>query len=196
MNAKKLSIIILMFFALSVTQVNAAEYSLDHDHTEIGFGVKHMVIAKVRGAFRDFKGTFAVDGKKGLISVNVEVKAASIDTRIAKRDEHLRSPDFFEVTKYPTITFTAKSVESSGENTFVLLGDLQIRDVKKEVRLKGETTAEITDPWGNRRVGILLKGKVFRKDYGLNWNQDLENGGLLIGDQVDISLEGEGILKK
>lgn len=183
-------------FSLLITQAGAAEYKLDTSHTEVGFSVKHMVITRVKGAFRDFSGHFVVDEQKGLVSFETEVKAASIDTRINKRDDHLRSPDFFDVATYPKITFTTKSVENSGKNTFIILGDLQIRDVSKPVKLKGELTGEVNDPWGNKRVGIVMKGTINRKDFGLTYNKVLENGGLLIGSDVDVSLEGEGIRKR
>ncbi len=196
MNTKKhitLFVILLSFFTI---QASAAEYTLDTDHTEIGFAVKHMVITKVKGAFTDFDGEFVVDEKKGLASVKVDVKVSSIDTRITKRDDHLRSPDFFEVAKYPNITFMTTSVENAGKNAFTVLGDLTIRDITRTVKLTGAITVEIKDPWGNKRIGIVMKGKINRKDFGLTWNKVLENGGLLIGSEVDISLEGEGILKK
>ena len=184
----------LLFFFCGIASADV--YTVDPSHSEIGFSVKHMVITNVRGAFREYSGSFTVDGNNTLQSVNAEVSVNSIDTRIQKRDDHLRSPDFFEVDKFPTIAFVTKAIQSTGQNRYTVEGELTIRDVTKKVSLDGELIGPVNDPWGNQRMGIVLTGEVDRRDFGLTYNKVLETGGLLIGNEVKIHLEGEGILQK
>ena len=184
----------LLFFFCGIASADV--YKVDPSHSEIGFSVKHMVITNVRGAFREYSGSFTVDGNNMLQNVNAEVSVNSIDTRIQKRDDHLRSPDFFEVDKFPTIAFVTKAIQSTGQNRYTVEGELTIRDVTKKVSLDGELIGPVNDPWGNQRMGIVLTGEVDRRDFGLTYNKVLETGGLLIGNEVKIHLEGEGILQK
>ena len=150
-----------------------------------------MMIANVRGEFRELSGTLQLDEQNiANSSVNVTLKTASIQTNDAKRDDHLKSPDFFDVEKYPEITFHSTKWEQRGEDELAIRGDLAIHGVTKEVTLKVEgPTAEIKDPWGNSRIGFSAKTKINRKDFGLGWNVALETGGILVGEDVTIRLE-------
>ena len=155
-----------------------------------------MMITNVKGTFGAFKGGFALDESSALVSTNVEIEAASIDTNIEKRDNHLRSPDFFDVATFPKITFKSISVKKSSGKGFNAIGELTIRKVTQKISLEGEISGPIKDPWGNLRAGFWAKGRINRKDFGLTWNKILESGGVLVGEEVEILLEGEGILKK
>lgn len=193
---KKLFILIGAALLLFAFPAFADVYSIDPDHSEIGFSVRHMVITNVNGAFREYKADLTVDDNNRLTAFQAEVKVASIDTRIQKRDDHLRSPDFFDVVKYPAITFKSGSVSPGAGNTFTVTGELKIRDVVKQVELDGELTGPVKDPWGNQRMGIVLRGRIDRNDFGVSYNKVLETGGLLIDNEVNVHLEGQGILTK
>jgi polyisoprenoid-binding protein YceI len=189
-------------FAIALTiliysiPVQAAVYDIDPAHTDFGFSVKHMVIANVKGTFQKIEGTLEFDDNNKLTEASAVITAESLYTKIEKRDNHLRSPDFFDVAKYPNITFKATSMKYSGPNKLTITGNITIKDVTKEITLTGETLGPVKDPWGNIRMGINAKGTVNRKDFGLLWNKVLETGGLLVGDMVEMIIEGEGILKQ
>ncbi|MCW9026408.1 MAG: YceI family protein, partial [Thiovulaceae bacterium] len=170
----------------------AGNYNVDASHSSVGFKVKHMMISNVKGKFDKFSGSFVFDEKtKTLKSLQGEVEATSINTENAKRDNHLRSEDFFDVTNYPKLTL--KITDVNGDSA---TGKLTIRGVTKVVKFELETSGVIKDPWGNTRTGLTLETKVNRQDYGLKWNDVLETGGLIVGDKVKISVELEGILTK
>jgi len=182
----------VLFFTASSTF--AATYQVDPAHTEINFTVPHLMAFKVRGNFNDFSGKVEVDGnKQTLTAVSATIKTASVDTRNQKRDDHLRSPDFFEVDKYPEISFVSKKIVGSGPDITVI-GDLTIKGTTKEVTLKGEYLGSNTDPWGNQRAGFEASGKINRQDFGLTWNKALETGGVLVGEDVEIGLQVEAVL--
>jgi len=187
-----ISTIVLLTGGTSLAEV----YTVDPNHAEIGFSVKHMVITNVKGAFREYTSHFEIDTNNKLTALSAEVDVKSIDTRIKKRDDHLRSADFFEVEKFPSITFKSLSVKPESNNRYTVTGELKIRDISKPVELTGELVGPVKDPWGNQRMGIVLNGQIDRKVFGLTYNKVLESGGLLIGDEVKIHLEGEGILNK
>lgn len=193
---KKLIILIFSLLLFSPLTLHADKYDIDSDHAEIGFAVKHMVITNVKGAFREYSAGFEVDKNNKLVSLNADIAVKSIDTRIQKRDDHLRSPDFFEIDKYPKITFSTTRVIPLAGNTYKVKGLLKIKDTAKEVELDGELTGPVKDPWGNQRMGIILTGQVDRTNFNITYNKILETGGLLIDNEVKIHLEGEGILKK
>jgi polyisoprenoid-binding protein YceI len=193
---KKAVIFITTLLFLYSLPAAAGIFSLDPAHTQVGFSVKHMMITNVKGTFGAFKGGFELDESGALVSTNIDIEAASIDTNIEKRDNHLRSPDFFDVATFPKITFKSISVKKSGVKGFIAIGELTIRKVTQKVSLEGEISGPIKDPWGNIRAGFWAKGRINRKDFGLTWNKILESGGVLVGDKVEILLEGEGILKK
>lgn len=169
-------------------------WKLDSAHSLVEFSVKHMMIARVKGRFSDVEGTIALDESDITKSkIEVEIDAASIDTREPKRDAHLRSPDFLDVEQYPHITFTSRRIERKGENAFNITGDLTIRDVTREVVLDARYEGRGNDPWGGERLGASATTTIDRRDYGLTWNQALETGGVLVGNEVKISLEIEAV---
>jgi polyisoprenoid-binding protein YceI len=165
-------------------------YTIDTTHSSAEFSVRHLMITNVRGRFGALSGTVDYDPQAPEASqINVTIDATSIDTREDKRDAHLRSPDFFDVEKFPTLTFVSKQVTKSKDG-FLALGDLTIRGVTKEITLEVEGPTETTkDPWGNSRIGASATAKINRKDWGLNWNAALEAGGVLVGEQVKIAIE-------
>lgn len=172
-------------------------WNIDTAHSSVEFSVRHMMVAKVRGKFASFRGQLTFDGD-GLIPSGAEVTidTASIDTGVTDRDNHLRSGDFFDAERFPTMSFKSKRVEDVSGEGFRLVGDLTIRDVTKEVSLDVEIGGKQKDPWGNQRVGYSAKTRVERKEFGLTWNQALETGGLVVGDKVEIVLEVEAVLGK
>lgn len=175
---------------------SASTWNLDNTHTQIGFKVRHMGLANVNGYFSTFEGMITYDPEDlSKTEVNVTIDAASINTGIEKRDEHLKSPDFFDVQKYPNITFASKSVKKSGDG-MTILGDLTIHGVTKEVMLEVETlSSPLKDMMGMLRMGASAKATIDRTDFGLEWNAVLETGSLLIGKEVRIQIEAELIQK-
>jgi polyisoprenoid-binding protein YceI len=167
----------------------ADTYVVDPAHSQIHFSVAHLMVFKVRGNFNDFSATVTVDpAQQTLTAASATIQTESINTRNEKRDEHLRSGDFFETGKFPEITFVSKKVSGSGDNIQVV-GDLTIRGITREVTLNGSFVGAATDPMGNSRAGFEATGQINRKDFGLNWNKALETGGFVVGDMVDIGLE-------
>ncbi len=182
---------------LSPSALPAATWELDPAHTGIHFKVRHLMVSYVRGDFGKFSGTIHYDEKDiGKSSANVTIEAASINTRVAKRDEHLRSADFLDAAKFPTLTFVSKRVEKAGEGTLKVTGDLTIRGVTRETVLTVEgPSPAIKDLQGNSRVGGYATATINRKDFGLIWNKAIEAGGVAVGDEVEISIDLE-IVKK
>ncbi|OFV86589.1 MAG: protein yceI precursor, partial [Acidobacteria bacterium RBG_16_68_9] len=174
-----------MALAISGTG-NAATWDLDPAHTNVQFGVRHLMVSTVRGSFRTVSGVANIDETDPTkSSIEVTIDAASIDTRDAKRDDHLRGADFFDVAKHPTITFRSKKVTNQGDGTFQVTGDLTIRGVTKAVVLDVEGSAKpIADPFGNVKLGGVARTKINRQDFGISYSKMLDNGGLVIGDTV------------
>lgn len=169
-----------------------AKWKVDTSHSEVNFTVKHMMIARVNGTFRDFSADLAFDPEDlTTADVNFTVNVASIDTRNEDRDNHLKSADFFDVENHPNMTFVAKTIEKKRDNEYDVTGDLTIRGVTKPETFKVVYEGGGKDPWGNERVGFSATGKVKRTDYGLVWNSVLETGGVLVGEDVDVSIEIE-----
>jgi polyisoprenoid-binding protein YceI len=165
-------------------------WALDPAHTEIAFKVRHMMIANVKGEFRKFAASLITDGQDFTKStIDVTIDAKSILTHDVQRDDHLRSGDFFEVEKYPTLTFNGTSIIKGDDDEYKLKGILSIKDVSKEVELDVEFGGLSKDPYGQEKAGFSLEGKISRKDFGLTWNAALETGGVLVGDEVKISAE-------
>jgi len=166
-------------------------YTIDPAHSGAHFTVRHMMITNVRGAFRNIKGTVVYDPENpASSSVEAEIEAATIDTRDAQRDTHLRSGDFLDVEQFPTITFRSTQVVAAGEGEWKVTGDLTIHGVTRPVVLNVEGPApEAKDPWGNTRSGASATTKIKRSDFGLTWNAALEAGGVLVGDELKIELE-------
>ena len=163
-------------------------WSVDASHSSVEFQVKHMGIATVKGFFHDFEGSLEV-AEDGTISAGGSVKAASIDTRLAQRDEHLRSGDFFDVENHPELRFQSTSVEEVGDDRYRIVGDLTIRGVTREVELDAVVEGAGEDPYGNTRVGLEVTGEIDREEFGLTWNQALETGGVLVAKRVKILLD-------
>ena len=168
-------------------------WQIDNDHTLAQFKVQHLVITHVRGSFSKIQGTVVIDEQDPTKStVDVTIDARSINTNVEKRDAHLKSPDFLDVEKFPTITFKSKAIKQGAGGRLNMLGDLTIHGVTKEVELLVTgPTATITDPWGNQRKGAQATTRINRKDFGLTWNKMMETGGVVVGDDVEISIETE-----
>jgi polyisoprenoid-binding protein YceI len=177
---------------------HAADWNIDGAHTNVGFKIRHMMVSWVRGHFSEVDGTIGYDpDKPGDLSINVTIQAKSIDTDNAKRDEHLRSPDFFDAATYPTLTFVSKTATQTKEGGFEVAGDLTMHGVAKPVTLSVEPfTPTIVDPWGNTKVGTSATATLNRTDWGLQWNKALETGGVVVGDEVILTLDVELTAKK
>lgn len=172
---------------------SASTWKIDPDHSNIGFKVRHLMVSNVKGSFEKHNGIVQIDDKDITKSrVEVTIDTASVNTNVGKRDVHLRSADFFDVAKYPTMTFTSKKVSKAGKGKLKVTGDLTLHGVTKEVVLNVEGPArESKDPWGNLRTGAVASTKINRKDFGLVYNSVLETGGVAIGEEVEINLEVE-----
>ena len=172
---------------------HAATFEIDPVHTHVQFAVRHMMVANVRGVFGKVSGKVTLDeADPTQSSVEATIDTASIDTRDAKRDEHLRSPDFLDVAKHPTITFKSKRVTKIADNKFQAVGDLTLRGVTKEVTLEVEGAPRpINDPFGKLRLGGVARTKIDRKDFGITWSKTLDGGGLVVGDEIDITIDVE-----
>ena len=165
-------------------------WTLDPAHTRIGFVARHAMVTKVRGSFNEFEGTAVLDGANPANShAELTIKAASIDTRNAQRDEHLRSNDFLAMQEHPEITFTSTGARQVDDTTFELTGDLTIRGVTKSVTIPFSFEGSAKDPFGNQRVGFEGSVVINRKDYGITWNAALEGGGVLVSDRVTLEFE-------
>ena len=173
----------------------ASTWNIDPDHSNIGFKVKHLMVSNVKGNFDKLTGTVDINDKditKSRVEVNIDTN--SINTNVQKRDEHLRSADFFDVAKYPNMTFVSKKVTRAGKDKLQVTGHLTIHGITKEVVLDVDPISkESKDPWGSIRRGTSASTKINRKDFGLVWNKALETGGVVVGDEITISLEIEMI---
>jgi len=188
------SAIYLMAFPLLSS---AATYQVDPDHSSIQFKIRHLTVSNVTGTFNKFSGTAMIDDQAPTtLKVEATIDAASVDTGHVKRDEHLKGPDFFDVTKYPTITFVSKKVEKVEPGKLKIIGDLMMHGVAREVTVDVEgPTPEIKDPWGNLRRGASGTAKINRNDFGITWNKVLDTGGLVIGEEVNVYVEVEWVRK-
>jgi polyisoprenoid-binding protein YceI len=186
-------------FALAValifssSAVFAATYQVDNVHSQVHFKVAHLMISSVRGEFNDYTATIDADPKTRTVnSLKATIKTASIDTKNKKRDDHLRSGDFFNVAEHAEMTFESIRVVGKGDDIAVY-GKLTIRGTTKVIELKGKFSGEVKDPWGNTKAGFEATGMINRKDFGLTWNKTLETGGVVVGDQIEIGLEIEAL---
>ncbi len=169
-------------------------YTIDPAHTRIGFVARHAMVTKVRGSFDEFEGSGYFDAKSpGNSKIKLVIKAASIDTRNADRDAHLRSNDFFDMDAYPEITFTSTKVEQTGEVLYRVTGDITIKGVTRSVAVDFEYTGAAVDPYGNQRIGFEGSTSINRKDWGVNWNAALEAGGVLVSENVTLEFEVSAI---
>ena len=173
-----------------------ARWNIDPDHSLIEFRVVHMVVSKTAGRFLDYQGFVEMDvDAKTFAAIEATINSASVDTNHTKRDTHLRNADFLDVKQYPTMTYTMKRYKKQGDG-YSVVGDFTLRGVTKEVTLVGSFNGVTQDPWGNTRAGFSAEGKLNRKDFGMVWNKTLDNGGLIVGDEVLIRLEIECIKAK
>lgn len=172
-------------------------WQIDPDHTSAQFAIRHLMVSTVRGTIGPVTGTVTIDDvdpSKSAVSAAIDAKG--IDTRNQKRDDHLRSADFFDVAKHPRLTFTSKKVEKSGDGAYTVTGDLTIRGVTREVVLAIEgSPTPMQDPSGNTKLGGSATTRINRKDFGLNWSKALDGGGLVVGDDVDITIDIELVKK-
>lgn len=173
----------------------ATTWQIDPAHTEVGFVVKHMMFAKVRGGFNEFTGTIeqGEDGDLASGSFSATIQTASVDTGNEDRDNHLRSNDFFNAEEFTAITFNSTSIERVADDKLKVHGELTIRDVTKTITLDVTETGTGVDPWGNMRIGIQAEGTINREEFGLTWNQALEAGGVLVGKDVTLTIEAQAV---
>ena len=189
-------IVVLSATVLLALPAVAAEWNLDASHSSVGFKVKHMAISRVKGSFGEFSGAVTGEpGKPGTFAAELAIQVASVDTDNEKRDEHLRSADFFDVENFPEMTFKSTKVEMDGDEG-TLTGELTLHGVTKTIELELEYAGLVEDPWGNTRMGFSAEGEIDRRDFGLTWSKALETGGLVVGNDVEIELEIELIQAK
>lgn len=180
---------------LAALPLRADTFAIDPGHSEVGFQVRHLV-SQTRGRFNEFSGTVNLDPKNlTSSSVDFKIKAASIDTNVPDRDKHLRSADFFDTDKFPEITFKSKSIKAAGKDTYNVTGTLTLHGVSKEVTLPVTYLGQAKDPWGNTRAGFETSTTLNRKDFGIVWNKAVDNGGVLLGDDVKVDINLETVKK-
>jgi polyisoprenoid-binding protein YceI len=196
-SRKKYSLLIstIMLLTFNNAIVHASSYITDPPHTSIGFNVKYLMITDVFGQFKTYDAKVKIDETtKELIGVEANIKVASLTTENSKRDGHLKSPDFFDATKFPSITFKSKEVKKLAENKYEMIGDLTIKGITKTITLKGEYTGFIdAGKMGGKRIGYTAEAIINRKDFDLNWNRKLDQGGVLVGDEVVIELKIQAV---
>jgi polyisoprenoid-binding protein YceI len=175
------------------TLVPAGTWTLDPAHSKIGFALKHMGIATVRGEFAEFEGTMDVGEDLSSATIHATVKVASINTGEPQRDEHLCSAEFFDVERFPELTFVSTRIEPVDEDVFHITGDLTLHGVTKEITLKAMVEGTDTDPWGNERVGVEVVGELSRGDYGMKFNQALGSGNMLVADKVKLAIDASAV---
>ncbi len=186
---------ILLLVLATPLAASSATYNIDTSHSLVRFSVPHLVISSVEGRFKEFSGTIEFDEKSITSSkANVTINVASIDTDEAKRDKHLRDTDFFDVAKYPEMKFSSLKFKKKG-NKLLAVGTLQIKDVTKEVELDVDYKGAIVDPWGMKRIAFSATTQINRKDFGVSFHKVMEAGGLVVGDQIDISIKVEAVAK-
>lgn len=173
----------------AMIEITPGTYAIDASHSEVGFTVRHAGIAKVRGSFAEFEGSVVVAENAADSKATVSVDLASIDTRSAQRDEHLRSADFFNVAETPKMTFETTGVSVEDDEEFTLTGHLTLNGVTKPIEIEAEYTGTAVDPYGQTRIGFSGETELNRKDFGLTWNAALETGGVLVSDKVKVFLE-------
>lgn len=167
-------------------------WKIDRTHSNVSFSIRHLMFAKVHGRFREFDGELELDNDAP-VSVKATIQIASIDTAEKDRDAHLRSPDFFDAENHPTMTFASTNLVKTGAGHYALTGDLTLHGVTRAVTLDVTSSGTAKDPWGNTRVAFEARTRLNRKDFGLGWNQVLEAGGVLVGEDVDVSLEIQAV---
>jgi polyisoprenoid-binding protein YceI len=175
--------------ASPATLIPTGTWTVDPAHSKVGFGVKHMGIATVRGEFTDFEGTLEIGEDLSSAKVYGTVKAQSVDTNEPQRDDHLRSPDFFDAARFPELRFESTSIEALDDEEFRITGRLTIHGMTNEIVLHAEVQGTDVDPWGNERVGLEVTGQLSRGEYGMTFNQALGSGNVLVADKVKLALD-------
>jgi polyisoprenoid-binding protein YceI len=175
----------------STTAIPQGTWTIDPSHSSVEFTVKHMGLATVRGQFTQFEGVIESDGEQASVAGSVD--ASSVTTHNQQRDEHLASSDFFGVEAHPQITFKADSVKLAGDGSISIPGEITLKGVTKQIELTGDYAGAGTDPWGNERVGLEVSTKIDRRDFGLDWNQPLSGGGLLVSNGVTLLLTASAV---
>lgn len=185
-------------FALTANTASASLWEIDASHSSANFAVRHLMVSNVRGTLGKVTGTVELDeGNLAASTVNASIDVNGIDTNDAKRDEHLKAPDFLDAAKYPAVTFKSKSVAKVSDTKFNVVGDLTLHGVTKEVTLEVEgSPIPMTDPWGNQKLGGVAKTKINRQDFGIAFNKTLDNGGLVVGNDVEVTIDIELTKKK
>ena len=173
----------------TATLIPTGTYEVDPAHSNIEFSVKHLGIATVRGTFSEFEGRLEIGEDLGSAKAYGTVQVASLDTKEAQRDEHLRSPDFFDVATYQELTFESTKIRPLDEDRFEIVGNLTLHGVTREITLNAEVQGTEQDPWGNERVGLEVTGQLARSDWGMTFNQVLGSGNLLVSDRVKLTLD-------
>ena len=198
---RKLIVMVGLVGCLNVAVVSTggaemSKWNLDKDHTTLGFEVVHMVVSKTKGKFTEYSGTVEMDAEKQEFkTIEAVIQTASVTTDHQKRDDHLRSADFFDAKTFPTMTYKMKSYTKSGDQ-YTAVGDFTLLGVTKELTLVGTFNGVAQDPWGNTRAGFTAEGTLNRKDFGMKFSKLLDNGGLMVGDEVKLKLEIEVIKEK
>ena len=173
----------------TTTSIPTGIWSADQAHSKVGFAVKHMGIATVRGEFKEFSGTLAIAGDLSEAEIRGTVKAGSVDTNEPQRDAHLRSPDFFDAETYPELSFESTAIEALDDDSFRITGELTMHGVTNEIVLHATVEGTDTDPYGNERVGLEVTGELSRGDFGMKFNQALGSGNMLVADRVKLALD-------
>ena len=199
-NARRIYLPLLLLALLgpwsNLAQAETARWNVDPDHSTIEFRVAHMVVSKTTGHFMDYQGFIDMDAEAGTVkTIEATIKTASVNTKHEKRDAHLRNADFFDVDKYPTMTYRLKSYKKTADG-YEAVGELTLRGVTKDITLTGNFNGVAKDPWGNLRAGFNAEGKLNRKDFGMVWSKTLDGGGLVVGDDVLLKLDIECIKAK
>ena len=195
---KRYIVPMIALFVLAIPVLTyTATWQMDPDHSSFQFKIRHLTVSNVKGDFNKSRGVVTIDDQNITnLKVEVFIDAASVNTGHAQRDEHLRGPDFFDVTKYPTITFVSKKVIKADTDRLKVVGDLTLHGVTREITVDVEgPTPEVKDPWGNVRRGATATTKINRRDFGLTWNKVLDTGGLVVGEEVNIYVEVELVRK-
>jgi polyisoprenoid-binding protein YceI len=174
---------------ITAPAIASGTWNADAAHSKVGFAVKHMGIATVRGEFLEFEGTLEIGEDLASSSARMAIKVGSVDTNEPQRDAHLRSPDFFDAEQYPELSFESTSIEALDEETLRITGELTLHGVSDEVVLHAEIQGTDIDPWGNERLGLEITGQISRGDYGMKFNQALGSGNMLVADKVKLALD-------
>jgi polyisoprenoid-binding protein YceI len=196
MKKNLLSVALAAILGLASASALAETWAVDSSHSTVGFSVRHMMVSNVKGAFGKFTAT--VDGSPAdpaTAKISATIEVASVDTRDTKRDDHLRSADFFDAAKFPQMTFTSTKVEKLSATAAKVTGDLTFHGVTKPVVLDVEYTQPVKSPWGKSVVGATATGKISRKDFGVAWSKTLDGGGLVVGDEVTLQFDLELVKK-